>query len=260
MAVSTYKSLGILSLLTDEQHAYYNDYQALDEAGLTVDTEHWAKHSSWVLAEGAFIIHGICPEKGLIYMQDIPLALLDKVRATLQVSERAALDGKLSKRGDPLEYLNWARIVDLPVASQLRRAVVRHTVKRAEYDLDVEARLSDVTALREPTDEVVEAKQVTKRKFWAKQLLSNFGYLPALEDVLERLSREGGEVPDHRTMYQHLKAQEDRLTSLQFCQKDNTLSYQNADNRWKTVTFKIIGQAIKARVSYTAPPNAEEKD
>jgi hypothetical protein len=61
-------------------------------------------------------------------------------------------------------------------------------------------------------------------------------------------------------MYLHLKAQEDRLTSLRFCQKDNTLSYQNADNRWKKVTFKMIGQAIKARVSDTAPPNTEEKD
>jgi hypothetical protein len=260
MAVSTYKSLGILSLLTDEQHAYYNDYQALDEAGLTVDTEHWAKHSSWLLAEGAFIIHGICPEKGLKYMPDIPPALLHKVRATFQVSERAALDGKLSKRGDPLEYLNWARIVDLPVASQLRRAVVRHTVKRAEYQLDGEARLIDVAALREPTDEVVEAKQLPKRIFWAEQLSSNFGYLPPLEDVLERLSAEGCEVPDSKTMYQHLEAQKDRLTSLRFCPKDNTLSYQNADNRWIEVKFKAIGQAIKARVSYKAPPNAEEKD
>ena len=260
MAVSTYKSLGILSLLTDEQHAYYNDYQALDEAGLTVDTEHWAKHSSWLLAEGAFIIHGICPEKGLKYMPDIPPALLHKVRATFQVSERAALDGKLSKRGDPLEYLNWARIVDLPVASQLRRAVVRHTVKRAEYQLDGEARLIDVAALREPTDEVVEAKQLPKRIFWAEQLSSNFGYLPPLEDVLERLSAEGCEVPNAMTMYQHLEAQKDRLTSLRFCPKDNTLSYQNADNRWIEVKFKAIGQAIKARVSYKAPPNAEEKD
>lgn len=260
MAVSTYKSLGILSLLTDEQHAYYNDYQALDEASLTVDTEHWAKHSSWLLAEGAFIIHGICPEKGLKYMPDIPPALLHKVRATFQVSERAALDGKLSKRGDPLEYLNWARIVDLPVASQLRRAVVRHTVKRAEYQLDGEARLIDVVALREPTDEVVEAKQLPKRIFWAEQLSSNFGYLPPLEDVLERLSAEGCEVPDSKTMYQHLEAQKDRLTSLRFCPKDNTLSYQNADNRWIEVKFKAIGQAIKARVSYKAPPNAEEKD
>ena len=260
MAVSTYKSLGILSLLTDEQHAYYNDYQALDEAGLTVDTEHWAKHSSWLLAEGAFIIHGICPEKGLKYMPDIPPALLHKVRATFQVSERAALDGKLSKRGHPLEYLNRARIVDLPVASQLRRAVVRHTVKRAEYQLDGEARLIDVVALREPTDEVVEAKQLPKRIFWAEQLSSNFGYLPPLEDVLERLSAEGCEVPDSKTMYQHLEAQKDRLTSLRFCPKDNTLSYQNADNRWIEVKFKAIGQAIKARVSYKAPPNAEEKD
>ena len=96
MAASTYNSAGIMGLLTDEQRAYYSDYDALDKAGLSLDIEHWAMHSSWLIAEAAFIIHGICPEKGYKYMRDIPPALLHQVRATFQVSERAALDGKLA--------------------------------------------------------------------------------------------------------------------------------------------------------------------
>ena len=126
-----------MGLLTDEQRAYYSDYDALDKAGLSLDLEHWAMHSSWLIAEAAFIIHGICPEKGYKNMRDIPPALLHKVRATLQVSERAALDGKISDRVDPLEYLKWARSVDILVASQLWKSVERLTVKRAEHQLEV---------------------------------------------------------------------------------------------------------------------------
>ena len=260
MAVSIYKSAGIMRLLTDEQHAYYNDYDALDKAGLSLDIEHWSMHSSWFIAEGAFIIHGICPEKGYKYRQDIPPALLHKVRATFQVSERAVSDGKINNQGDPLEYLNWARSVDLPAASQLRRAVERFAVKRAEYQLDVEDRLIDLAALGEPIADDVEAKQPLKPKFWVKQLSSNYGYFPPLEDVLERLSKEGAEIPSPQTVYMHLKVQENQLTSLRFCEKNNTLSYQNIDNQWKEVSFKLIGQAIATRVLRAPPSNIKEKE
>ena len=258
MAASTYNSAGIMGLLTDEQRAYYSDYDALDKAGLSLDIEHWAMYSSWLIAEAAFIIHGICPEKGYEYMRDIPPALLHKVRATLQVSERAALDGKISDRVDPLEYLKWARSVDILVASQLWKSVERLTVKRAEHQLEVEDRLIDLAALRKPIADEVEAKQLLKPKFWVKQLSSNYGYFPPLEDVLERLSKEGAEIPSAQTVYMHLKVQENQLTKLRFCEKNNTLSYQNIDNLWKEVSFKVIGQAIAARV-LRAPPQTSKK-
>ena len=260
MSASTYNSAGIMGLLTDEQRAYYSDYDALDKAGLSLDLEHWAMHSSWLIAEAAFIIHGICPEKGYKNMRDIPPALLHKVRATLQVSERAALDGKISDRVDPLEYLKWARSVDILVASQLWKSVERLTVKRAEHQLEVEDRLIDLAALRKPIADEVEAKQLLKPKFWVKQLSSNYGYFPPLEDVLERLSKEGAEIPDAQTVYMHLKRQENQLTKLRFCEKNNTLSYQNIDNLWKEVSFKIIGQAIAARVLRAPPSNIKEKE
>lgn len=260
MAASTYNSAGIMGLLTDEQRAYYSDYDALDKAGLSLDIEHWAMHSSWLIAEAAFIIHGICPEKGYEYMRDIPPALLHKVRATLQVSERAALDGKISDRVDPLEYLKWARSVDILVASQLWKSVERLTVKRAEHQLEVEDRLIDLAALRKPIADEVEAKQLLKPKFWVKQLSSNYGYFPPLEDVLERLSKEGAEIPSAQTVYMHLKVQENQLTKLRFCEKNNTLSYQNIDNLWKEVSFKVIGQAIAARVLRAPPLNIKEKE
>ena len=247
-----------MGLLTDEQRAYYSDYDALDKAGLSLDIEHWAMYSSWLIAEAAFIILGICPEKGYDYMQDIPPALLHKVRATFKVSERAALDGKLSDRVDPLEYLKWARSVDILVASQLWKSVERLTVKRAEHQLEVEDRLIDLAALRKPIADEVEAKQLLKPKFWVKQLSSNYGYFPPLEDVLERLSKEGAEIPDAQTVYMHLKRQENQLTKLRFCEKNNTLSYQNIDNLWKEVSFKVIGQAIAARV-LRAPPQTSKK-
>ena len=249
-----------MGLLTDEQRAYYSDYDALDKAGLSLDIEHWAMHSSWLIAEAAFIIHGICPEKGYEYMRDIPPALLHKVRATLQVSERAALDGKISDRVDPLEYLKWARSVDILVASQLWKSVERLTVKRAEHQLEVEDRLIDLAALRKPIADEVEAKQLLKPKFWVKQLSSNYGYFPPLEDVLERLSKEGAEIPSAQTVYMHLKVQENQLTKLRFCEKNNTLSYQNIDNLWKEVSFKMIGQAIAVRVLSAPPSNTKEQE
>ena len=260
MAVSTYKSAGIMSLLTDEQHAYYDDYDALDKAGLSLDINHWAMHSSWEIDEAAFIIHGICPDKGHDYIQDIPPALLRKVQATYQVSERAALDGKISNRVDPLEYLNWARSIDLPTPSQLKRAVERFAVKGAEYKLGVKDRLIDLAPLRKPIADDVEAKQLLKPKFWVKQLSSNYGYFPPLEDVLERLSKDGAEIPDAQTVYMHLKRQENQLTKLRFCEKNNTLSYQNIDNLWKEVSFKMIGQAIAVRVLSAPPSNTKEQE
>jgi len=260
MAASTYNSAGIMSLLTDEQRAYYNDSDALDKAGLSLDIEHWAKHSSWLIAEGAFIIHGICPEKGYKYMQDIPPALLHKVQATFQVSERAAFDGQISDRVHPLEYLEWARSVDILVPSKLRRSVERFTVKRAERQLEVEDKQVNLAALRQSIAGDFEAKQVPEPKFWVKQLSSNYGYFPPLEDVLERLSKEGAEIPSAQTVYMHLKAQEKQLTSLRFCDEFNIVRYQNIDNVWKEVTAKTMGQAIAARVLRAPPSNIKEKE
>ena len=258
MAASTYNSAGIMSLLSDEQRAYYSDYSALKKAGLSLDIEHWAMYSSWRIAEAAFIIHGICPEKGKDYMQDIPPALLHKVRATFQVSERAALDGKLSDRVDPLEYLKWARSVDLPTPSLLKRAVERFTVKRAEYQLGAEDRLVDPSPLRKPISDDFEEKQTPKPKFRVKRLSSDFGYFLALEDVLDRLMKEGEEIPNGRTMYMHLKAQKEQLTGIRFCEEKNTLSYQRQDGKWKTIGTKAIGQAVTMRVVRGAPSRTKQ--
>lgn len=259
MTASTYNSSGITSLLSDEQLAYYSDYDALKKAGLSLDIEHWAMYSSWLIAEAAFIIHGICPEKGYDYMQDIPPALLHKVRATFQVSERAVLDGKLSDRVDPLEYLKWARSVDILVASQLWKSVVRFTVKRAERQLEVEDRQVDLATLRQSTADDFEAKRTPKPKFRVKQLSSDFGYLSALEDILDRLSKAGEEIPSGKTMYMHLIAQKEQLTGLQFCEENNTLSYRRQDGGWKTIGTKAIGQAVMKRVERGAPSNTKKR-
>ena len=259
MAASTYNSAGIMGLLTDEQRAYYSDYDALDKAGLSLDLEHWAMHSSWLIAEAAFIIHGICPEKGYKNMRDIPPALLHQVRATFQVSERAALDGKLSDRVDPLEYLKWARSVDILVASQLWKSVERLTVRRAEHQLEVEDRQVDLATLRQSTADDFETKRTPKPRFRVKRLSSDFGYLSALEDVLDRLRKAGEEIPSGKTMYMHLKAQKEQLTGLRFCEENNTLSYRRQDGRWKTIGTKAIGQAVMKRVVRGAPSNTKKR-
>jgi hypothetical protein len=227
--------------------------------GLEADIQKWSKMSSWTLLEAVCIFHGLDPVRGMQNEYLKPYPIYKRIMDAYDIMMSFVSDNKIPRRGDPMLFFEWAELAGITVSKEVKDAVLEEGYKRdmselkrhgrqqsLVYGLEREIKIK-LTPDKPLTTERVPQNVSAQFTFTPKSTV--YGYLPALEEVLEEALQAGEPIPSPIDAYERMREKNPKLVI--FATENKTLTYTKLDGEEsRTVTLKAIGQAISARTEY----------
>ncbi|MDA0380188.1 MAG: hypothetical protein O3A09_03000 [Bacteroidetes bacterium] len=246
------KDSGMIETILDEDKYIKNN-------GLEADIQKWSKMSSWTLLQAICIFHGLDPVRGLQNKYLKPYPIYKSIMDAYDIMKSFVSDNKIPHEGDPMLFFDWAELAGITVSKEVRDAVLEEGNKRDMFELERNGRQQ---SLVDGLEREIKIKQTPDKPLTTERVPQNFlaqftftpkstvyGYLPALEEVLEEARQAGEPIPSPIDAYERMRAKNPKLVI--FATENKTLTYtsfQGEESR--TVTLKAIGQAISLRTEY----------
>ena len=129
--------------------------------GLEVDIQKWSKMSSWTVIQAVYIFHGLDPVRGLQSKNLKPYPIYKSILDAYDIMLSFASDNKIPHEGDPALFIDWAELVGITVAQEIKDAVLTEGIKRDVFELEKVSRRNDLLAnLASETSRKLENHQI----------------------------------------------------------------------------------------------------
>ena len=154
MSDDRFTETGMITTILNEAYNIKNN-------GLEVDVGKVSRMTSWTVMQAVCIFHGIDPTRGLQDKYLKPLSIYKNIMDAYDVMENAASDNKIPYKGDPALFIDWAELVGITVAQEIKDAVLTEGIKRDVLELEKVSRRNDLLAnLASETSRKLENHQI----------------------------------------------------------------------------------------------------
>lgn len=133
----------------------------INNNGLVIDINKLSKMSSWTVMQAVYIFHGIDPMRGPQDKYLKHLSIYKNITDSYDIMISAAFDNKIPHVGDPALFIDWAELVGITVAQEIKDAVLTEGIKRDVFELEKVSRRKDLLAnLASETSQKLENHQI----------------------------------------------------------------------------------------------------
>ena len=201
----------LASLLGGNLSAMEKSYIELNDLG--VDIDKYARYSSWTVMEAVCIFYGLDPKRGLDSQYVKAYPIYKKILDTYDIAQRAASDGVIPSKGDPMLFFDWAELMDLPILGGLKDAVAKHAIKRDTMEAEQQTRMERLIADLEMDKREREAKENPEapdpksKPLFTVKLDANIRetFHEQIRQILVKMSEAGERRPSGAEMREYLK-------------------------------------------------------
>ena len=215
----------------------------IEVSGLGVDIEKYARFSSWTVEEAVWIFYGLDPKRGLDnpYVKAYPI--YKKITDTYDIAQRAASDGIIPPKGDPMLFFDWAELMNLPIPEGIKEAVLDHAIKRDTMEAEQQTRMAELIADLEMEKREREAKEnpeapdpKSKPLFTVKMDVDvRETFYKEIRDILVTLSEAGEKRPSGAELMKIIGKNPERASCfIQIVPRRNEIEYKSDKVKQRT--------------------------
>jgi hypothetical protein len=220
--------------------------------GLAVDIDKYAKYSSWTVMEAVCIFHGLDPIRAMSAEYLKPYQIYKDVLNMYDISQRAAADGLIPSRGDPILFFHWAEMMELPIPEGIKAAALLHTLKRDAFEDEQQSRMETAAAKIEIDRREHEAKEnpsapdPTAEPLFEvnKELDVREEFHEQIKTILIKMSKAGSRRPTGAEMRDYLKANPESTALFVGITKHNEIEYAIEGNETKVLSRQALHKLI----------------